>query len=231
MKSRALLDFYRMENYDALTLSSREVRQGFDLWEQAAKEGAPIVVANLFSDTRGKKPVFKQSVLKKEQGDKLAVIGFLSASAWGARQDTSGKYRYQDPLVMTKLIKKVAQKSDHLTVIGEFSAAEADTLVSRFPEIDLVVSSGIKSAERARTVGHSVIIGSNNRGYYANYVDFALESADSTTFVPNTQTLDESIPLDSTMQQFVNTVNENIKSAAAQSAAVPAAPVATPSQK
>lgn len=230
MKSRALLSFYRMENYDAVTLSSREAQQGFDIWVQAAKEGAPIVVANLFSDSRGKKPVFKQSVLKKDQGDKLAVIGFLSRSAWNSRRDTS-KYGYQDPLAMGKLIRKVAKKSDHLTVIGEFSAAEADTLVAHFPEIDLVVSSGIKSAERARTVGRSVIIGSNNRGYYANYVDFALESADSASFVPNTQTLDESIPIDSTMQQFVNAVNANIKTAVAQSTAVPAAPAPAPSQK
>ncbi len=229
LKTRALVNFYRMERYDAVTLSSREVQQGFGMWEQAAQEGAPIVVANLFADSRRKKTVFTPYVLKKDQGDKLAVIGFLTRSAWNSRLDTSAKYSFQDPLTMGKLIKKVAKKADHLTVIGEFSSAEADTLVAHFPEIDLIVTSGIKSAERARAVGQSVIIGSNNRGYFGNYVDFAFQAADSTSFAPSTQTLDESIPIDSTVQKFVNTVNESIK--AAPAVAAPAVPAPAPAKK
>jgi len=220
MKTRALIDFYRMEGYDAVALSSHEIQQGFPLWEQAFKSGAPIVVANLFSDSRHKRPVFTPYVIKKDHGDKLAVIGFVTESAWKSRLDTTSSFAFVPPIAMGKLIKKVAKKSDHLTVIGEFTGAEADTLVAHYPQIDLLITSGIKTSERARTVGESVIIGSNSRGYYGNYVDFAFKASDSTSFTPTQQTLDESIPVDSTVQQFVNTVNQNMK--------VPAQPVIPP---
>jgi len=211
MKAVAMLGFFQMEHYDAVTLSSRETQRGFAMWEQAAQGGAPIVVANLFKDPRGKLPVFTPHVIKKDGGRNLAVIGLISESAWNSRADTSATYVFKSPLAMGRVIKRVAKKSDHLTVLGEFTTAEADTLVSHFPEIDLVVSSGIKSAERARLVGNSVIIGSANRGYYGNYIDFSLDSSDSTHFHPEIKTLDESIPVDTAVQNFVNSVNQQIK--------------------
>ena len=207
-----------MEGYDAVTLSTREMGQGFPLWEQAAKDGAPIVVANLYKDARRKKTVFKPYVIKKDHGHTMAVIGLLTETAWRAMTDTTVHYGYRSPVEMGKLIAKVAKQSDHLTVIGDFSAGETDSLVAHFPQIDLVVSSGIKSAERARTIGNTVVIGSSNRGYFGNYVDFAFDKSDSTRFHPSTQTLDESIPVDSTIFQFVNTVNQNVKTVANQPA-------------
>ena len=213
LKTRALLDFYRMEQYDAVTLSTREMSKGLGMWEQAAKDGAPIVVANLFADARGKKPIFKPYIVKQEKGQDLAVIGLISESVWNARKDTAMQCTFRAPHEMGKLIKKVAKKSDHLTVIGEFTTVEAETLASRFPEIDLIVTSGIKNAERARTVANTVIIGSSNRGYYGNYVDFAAEPTDSVRFSTKVQTLDESIPIDSSVQHFVDAVNHDIKTA------------------
>ena len=190
MKAVAMLGFFQMEKYDAVTLSSRETQRGLTMWEQAAQNGAPIVVANVFKDRRAKTPVFEPYVIKEDGGRKLAVIGFMAESAWKSFLDTTESYIYKSPLLMGKVIKKVAKKSDHLTVIGEFTTAEAETLVSHFPEIDLVVTSGIKSAERARQVGNAVIIGSANRGYYGNFIDFTLDSSDSTGFGPETKTLD-----------------------------------------
>lgn len=208
---QALLNFYRMEGYEAVTLSSREAQQGFAVWEQAATDGVPIIVANLFRDKRGKKTVFKPYVVKEDHGDRLGVIGMLSESAWKTRRDTATAHGFKPPLEMGKLIKKVAKKTDHLTLIGDFTPAESDTLVMHFPEIDLVVSSGIKSAERARTVGNTMVIGSGSRGYSANYVEFNFDLSDSTRFRSTTQALDESVPVDSTMQNFVNSVNLAIK--------------------
>jgi 2',3'-cyclic-nucleotide 2'-phosphodiesterase (5'-nucleotidase family) len=213
IKLRALLDFYRSQAYDALTLSTREVQLGLAPWEQAEKEHTPIVVANLYRGKHGKKLLFKPYVIKKDHGHQLGVIGFLSESAWKARRDTTLDASIQSPLAMGKLIKKVAKKSDHLTVIGDFTPAETDTLAKHFPVIDLIVSSGIKSAERARTVGNTVIIGSGSRGYFANYIDFAFNPADTVRFRPTAQSLDESLPVDSTVLKFVTQVSETIKSA------------------
>lgn len=208
---QALLNFFRMEGYEAVTLSTREAQQGFAIWEAAATDGVPIVVANLFRDKRGKKTVFKPYVIKEDHGDRLGVIGMLTESAWKTRRDTATVHGFKPPLEMGKLIKKVAKKTDHLTVTGDFSPAESDTLVMRFPEIDLVVSSGIKSAERPRTVGNTMIIGSGTRGYSANYIDFTFDRTDSTRFHSTARTLDESVPVDSTVQSFVNSVNLAIK--------------------
>jgi len=216
IKLRALLDFYRSQGYDAVTLSSREVKLGLTPWERAKAEHTPIVVANLYRGRHGQKLLFKPYVIKQDQGHRLGVIGFLSESAWKARRDSTLDASIQPPLAMGKLIQKVAKKSDHLTVMGDFTPAETDTLAKHFPEIDLIVSSGIKSAERARTVGNTVIIGSATRGYFANYIDFAVNPADTMRFHANAQSLDESVPVDSTVLNFVTHVNETIKSAAAQ---------------
>jgi len=177
LKTRALLEFYRMEGYDAVTLSGREVQTGLAVWEQAAKEGAPIVVANLFRDKHSKKTVFKPYVIKKDHGEKLGVMGLLSESAWKTRRDTATTRGFKSPLDMGKLIKKLAKKTDHLTVAGDFTPAETDTFAAHFPEVDLVISSGIKSGERARTLGRTVIIGSASRGNFGNYLEFSFNSS------------------------------------------------------
>ena len=215
LKLHVLLDFYRTQKYDALTLSTREVQLGLKPWIQN-RDSLPIVVANLFPGNGGPKPLFKPYVIRQDRGRKIGVIGFVSESAWKARRDTTLDATVQPPVAMGKLIRKVAKKTDYLTVLGDFTFGEADSLAAHYPEIDLIVSSGIKSADHPRQIKNTVIIGSATRGNFANYIDFSTDPADTAHFHPFAQTLDESVPVDSSVLKYVTHVNEAMKAKTGQ---------------
>lgn len=211
VKTRTLVEFYRNYNYDAIGLSSRELRFGIPEWTLVASEGVPILAANVFSDQTAKRPLFEQWVVKKDRGTRLGVIGFVSGSAWASRADTLQQLYLTSPYEMQKFVRKVARKCDHLTVLGEFTAAESDSLARTYPEIDLILSSGIRSAERPREVGNAVILGMQNRGYSCNYIEWNLAAADSTSkFRAAAATLDASIPEDSTMVRALSSAKEEM---------------------
>jgi 2',3'-cyclic-nucleotide 2'-phosphodiesterase (5'-nucleotidase family) len=171
IRVRTLADFYRTFHYDAVGLSSRELSFGVGMWKDAAHDGVPIIAANLFKDKRCKKPIFKSFVIKDDHGDRFGVIGLVSESAWRARADTSAPVFFRSPFTQGKLIRKVAKKCDHLTVLGEFTTAEADSLIHLFPQISVVVASGVR-ADQVTQVGNSLVVGSSTRGNYASYVDW-----------------------------------------------------------
>ena len=211
IKVRATTDFYRDLHYDAVGLSSREIGFGIGMWENAAKDGVPVIAANVCKDQRGKKPVFKPYIIKEDHGDRFGIIGFVSSDAWKAYSDTTRKLYLKSPFEMGKLIRKVAKKCDHLTVIGEFTTKDADSLIRMFPEINVVVSSGIKS-DQVTKVGNSLIVGSSTRGNYGSYVDWTYAPADTALhYVNMQQVLDPTVPEDTMVVRLLSKMNETIK--------------------
>lgn len=228
VKARAFADFYRDQHYDGIALSTREMSAGLALWQAAAADGAPILAANLFDNAPprkrgffsrlfGRKPQpqtpFQQYVIRESLGDRLAVIGFISDTAWRARKDTTAAYTYVSPYDMGDLIARVADKCDHLTVIGEFSSLEADSLVKRYPAIDLVASSGIRTDHVVR-VGNSLIAGVSTRGYYGNYIDWNLAATDTMLdYNSQTRVLDESLANDSSAVRLISGIHDRVQKA------------------
>jgi 2',3'-cyclic-nucleotide 2'-phosphodiesterase (5'-nucleotidase family) len=214
IKVRTMADFYRSLGYDAVGLSSRELSFGVDMWKEAAHDGVPVLAANLFKDKKGKKPLFKTFIIKEDRGDRLGVIGFVSESAWRAHTDTASHVYYRSPFTQSKLIRKVAKKCDHLTVLGEFTSLEADSLIRLFPQISVVVASGVR-ADQVTRVGNSLIVGSSTRGNYATYVDWNYAPADTgLTYVNRQQVLDTSVPEDTSVVRLVGQMNEKLKAPA-----------------
>jgi hypothetical protein len=215
VKARAFADFFRDMKYDAVTLSSRETMFGMDVWTSAWKSGCPLIAANLFSDQKGKKPFFEgkqdggrktngQFVIREDHGEKLAVIGFIGEAAWKARHDTTGTMSWRSPFMMGDLIRKIAKKSDYLTVIGEFSQGEADSLAKLYPQIKTIVSSAIRS-DQVLKKGSTLVTGVTSRGNFGNWVQWNWALPDTgVNYVSRTQPLDESVPEDSTVLKFVS---------------------------
>jgi len=214
LKLRTLGDFYRTSHYDAVGLSSRELSFGVGMWKEAAQSGVPVLAANLFKDKRGKKPVFKPFVIKEDHGSRFGVIGFVSESAWRAHTDSTDRVFFRSPFTQAKLIRKVAKKCDHLTVLGEFTSLEADSLIRLFPDINVVVASGVR-ADQVSRVGNSLIVGSSTRGNYATYVDWKYTPADTAlTYENKQQLLDDSVPMDTTVVRMLGQMNDKIKAPA-----------------
>jgi 2',3'-cyclic-nucleotide 2'-phosphodiesterase (5'-nucleotidase family) len=212
LKVETLADFYRTFHYDAVGLSSREIGFGLTTWTEAASDGVPVLAANLFKDKKGKKPLFKPFVVKEDHGSRFGVIGLVSESAWRAHTDTTDGVVFRSPFTQAKIIRKAAKKCDHLTVLGEFSTEEADSLIRLFPEIDVVVASGVRTDQVTR-VGNSLVVGSSSRGNYAQYVDWKYTPADTAlTYVNKQQVLDPTVPEDSTAVRLLSQMNERIKS-------------------
>jgi 2',3'-cyclic-nucleotide 2'-phosphodiesterase (5'-nucleotidase family) len=222
VKARGYGDFYRKMNYDAVALSSREVSYGFGLWKDLSANGLPILAANVFSDPKGKKPMFRKShdqngqfLIKKDRGDRLGVIGLVSETAWRARRDTSGHVSFKSPYLMADFITKIAKHVDHLTVVGEFTMPEADSLAKLCPLISVIVSSGLHSDQASRE-GKVVIVGMGGRGNNGNYLDWNFSAADTiSNFTNKTQVLDTSVPEDSATVRLVADLNSRVKATGA----------------
>jgi 2',3'-cyclic-nucleotide 2'-phosphodiesterase (5'-nucleotidase family) len=188
---------------------------GLAEWKIARENGLPVVAANVFADKALKKSLFAPYVIKEDHGAKLACVGLVSATAWKARQDTATAAWFKSPYDMQKLMTKAAKKSDHLTVIGEFTPHECDSLAGRYPDVDLIVSSGIKSGDRPREVGTTIIVGSQSRGYYGNYVEYVdlhnrREDSTAARYRASTTTLDPNLPEDSTTAKMLERVQQQI---------------------
>jgi hypothetical protein len=222
VKAVALSRFYRKMNYDAVGLSSRETAFGFDFWRSLAKDSLPVLAANVFSDPKAKKPLFKgwkskhvksngQYLIKEDHDQKIGVISFVTPSAWKARKDTSSAVTYRSPYECGDLIKKLRKKCDELVVTGEFTLQEADSFARVFPDVNMIVSSGIRADQLTRQ-GKTAIVGSSSRGNFANYVEWKPASADTNlTFVNKTQVLDSTVPEDSTWTKTLQQVSEQVK--------------------
>lgn len=223
----AFADFYRTANYDAIALSSRETGFGFEMWRKAAEEGLPVLAANVFLPASGKRsffgklfggkpkatPAFQQCLIREDRGQKLGVIGFVAPMAWKAFKDTSGAYIYQSPFEMDDLIRRSAKRCDHLTVIGEFTDKEADSLARAFPEIGMIASSSIRT-DAPTTVGKTVLVGTVIRGSNANFVDLLPVVSDSGAFYANNRAvLDGSVPEDSTILNLISSAKQRINQA------------------
>lgn len=210
-KVRTLFDFYRKTGYDAVSLSQREMAYGVDFWKDIARDGVPVLAANLFKDKSGKKPVFATHVIKEDHGDRFGIIGFVSETTWRGHRDTTDHLHFKSPFTQEKLIRKVAKKCDHLTVLGEFTSLEADSLIRMFPEINVVVSSGIR-ADQVTKVGNSLIVGSSTKGNYAQYVDWNYTASDTAlVYVNKHQVLDPTVPEDSSVIKLIGQMHERIK--------------------
>ncbi len=223
----AFADFYRKMDYDAVGLSSSETSHGLTMWRDVAEQGLPVVAANIFESSSGKsflsrifggngeKPVFEQFIIREDHGQRLGVIGFLSPTAWKALPDSGAGLVYKSPFEMAKLVRKADRKCDHLTIVGEFTSAEADSLARAFPEVDVIISSAIRN-DNAVTVGNTVIVGSTARGNNVNYVDLLPSSSDSLQYITKTLALDGSVPEDSTVARLLIDAKDRISSAGQQ---------------
>lgn len=182
IKVTALTDFFRDVGYDAIALSSRETSFGFEFWREQADHHLPVLAANVFTDPKAKKPLFKgwksgsirsngQYLLKDVPGGRIGVVGFVTESAWNARRDPADGFTFRSPFDCEKLMRKACKQCDVLIVTGEFKREEADSFAHKFPEIDLIVSSGIRTDQLVRQ-GTTSIIGTTARGYFANYLEW-----------------------------------------------------------
>ncbi|MBK6764896.1 MAG: hypothetical protein IPG71_00935 [bacterium] len=195
-RSNILLSFYRDEHYDAVALGQQELNSPLAYWQGNADKGLPIVCANLFLGERSKTPVFEPYRWYERAGLRMAVVGLVMPRSLQGCPD-SASVRVDSPFKMQKFFKKLMKRTDHLTLIGDFNAAEADSLVQLYPFVNLIVTSN-GAVTATRTLGNTVISSCGAKGYFGDYVQMELpeSKSDSVKFNSVRATLDVKIPAD-----------------------------------
>lgn len=202
-RSNLLMQFYRDEHYDAVAIGQQELNSPLSVWQAAAEGGLPIVCANLFAGQREKTPVFEPYRWYERAGLRMAVVGLVMPRSLQASPD-SASLRVDSPYEMKKFFKKLMKRTDHLTLIGDFNAEEADSLAHTYPFVNVIVSSN-GAITATRTTGSTVISSCGAKGYYGEYVQMQLpdSKADSVDYRSVRETLDVKIPADTFYEKRV----------------------------
>jgi hypothetical protein len=210
VKARATAEILRMIGYDGMALGSREMALGVGMWLQAAHDSLPILAANLFADDRFRRPLLSTPfVVKRHAGQNIVIMGLVSDSAWKTCPDCRSVF-WKDPFRMISELRKAAGKGDFLTVIGEFTHAEAESLARAAPEISMIVSSGLVYDE-GELVSRSVLAGTTPHGLNANVVDcFRPQRGQPPHFVSHVQSLDESVGFKLNVLNEVRRIDQRI---------------------
>lgn len=213
-------------NYDAVALGSKELGFSLDYWKTEARNGLPVLAANVFNKSnvltypKPNEPLFqtRQSNRRMDNGQffirddhdlRLGVIGFISSTAWKARKDTTSSLVFESPFEMRDLVQEVAGNCDLLTVLGEFTMQEADSLVKLMPEINLIVASNIR-VDQSQREGKAMIVGAQPRGNNGNYLEWNLANRDSTDVLSKAVSLDDGALVDSTIAKMLADVKDKL---------------------
>lgn len=201
-RKKLVVDFFQEQAYDAVALGQDELTSPLSEWIVAADSGLPIVAANLYKSKKTSKPLFEPYRMVERNGLNMAVVGLVPERAIRTSPD-SADVRVGSPYQMKKLFKKLEKKADFISIIGDFTPQEAESLAKSYPDIDLILS---PNAQAAKPVHHGnvTVMGCGSKGYFGDYVDLNLAAHDSTTARTVRETLDQAIPADTVYEHRVS---------------------------
>lgn len=196
-----LSNFFAEKKYDAIALGQDELTTHVSEWIAAADSGLPIVAANLYQNKKSNKPIFEPYKLVERGGVTMGVVGLVSERAARTCPDTS-EIGFGSPYKLKKLIKKLDKKTDLISIIGDFTPQEAESLAKAYPNIDLILSPNAQAAKPMR-FGNVTVMGCGSKGYFGDYVDLDFATHDEAATKAVRETLDAAIPADTVYEQRV----------------------------
>ncbi len=190
-----MFTFYKNENYDAITLGEAELKRPIEEWITQRDNGFPIIAANLYQGERSKKPIFEPYRTYERGGVNMVVVGLVTERVAPAIRDSS--IRVESPFEQQKLMRKLHKRADHITVIGDFTSAEAESLAMAYPFVDLIITSNPLVFHK-QVFGKTILAYCGSKGYYGDYLQMKLDRQDSTGVDLVRETLDVKIEPDTT---------------------------------
>lgn len=201
-RKKLVVDFFQEQAYDAVALGQDELTSPLSEWISAADSGLPIVAANLYGSKKSNKPLFEPYRMVERNDLTMAVVGLVPERA-AVKSPDSASVRIRSPYQMKKLFKKLEKKSDVISIIGDFTPQEAESLAKCYPNIDLILSPNAQAA-KALQFGNVTVMGCGSKGYFGDYVDLNLAVHDSATAKTVRETLDQAIPADTVYEKRVS---------------------------
>ncbi len=146
------------------------------------------VAANLV-DVKTNKPLFDPYVIKDYGNMTVGVLGLLRDADFPATTsivDTTTMRVTSTLDAAAKYIPELMRKSNALVILCELPSDDIDSLVAKYPDIDVIISTGaLRTGEQTTIVGKKTrLLGTGSSGYNGHYATLEFKPAwgDSVAF-------------------------------------------------
>ena len=209
ISTECIAKFFQMKDYQAINVSRRELSFDISLLDRLISTyQLPIISANVLHPVTDQ-PKYQPYRIVDFPGFKVGCIGFTDEVFYKFLEHAEEAPFHIQPVMEAakKWIPRVAKESDVVVVLTDMDYIAIDSLVARFPKIDIVVTSGINPTpiEKNRYY-NSLVFRTYTSGYRGTLIniDFDKSSGDSLNFRFVNPTLTSDFKDDSTMLSLVN---------------------------
>ena len=208
ISTECIAKFFQMQNYQAINVSRRELSFDISLLDRLVSTyQLPIISANVLHPVTDQ-PKYQPYRIVEFPGFKVGCIGFTAEVFYKFLEHAEEAPFHIQPVMESakKWIPRVAKESDVVVVLTDMDYIAIDSLVARFPKIDVVVTSGINPTPIEKNRYHnSIVVRTYTSGYRGTLlnIDFEKSSGDSLNFRFINPTLTSDFENDSTMLSVV----------------------------
>lgn len=150
--------------YDAVTVGEREFNYGYQyLLDLTKKSKVPVVSANI-RDKKSGKLVWKEHIIVKKQGYKVAITGLMSPTI--QLKTGADSVTIDDPLATAlRVIPELRKKADVVVLLSHIGRTEGLDLASQVEGVDVMVISHQPSLVLAsRKVNNTLTVAGGTQG-------------------------------------------------------------------
>lgn len=189
-KCQFLVNSYEDLHYDILNIARQEVSMGYETLValRDTSKSTKYVAANLI-DVKKNKPLFDPYVIKDYGNMRVGVLGLLRDADFPATTsivDTTTMRVTSTLEAAAKYIPELKRKTNALVLLCELPSDDIDSLVAKYPDIDVIISTGaLRTGETTTIVGKKTrLLGTGSSGYNGHYATLEFKPAwgDSVAF-------------------------------------------------
>jgi 2',3'-cyclic-nucleotide 2'-phosphodiesterase (5'-nucleotidase family) len=187
---------FQMLDYHAVGVSRRELSFDITQLQRLAKDyQLPIVSANVLHPITGN-PMFEPYRIINLSGMKVTCLGLTDEFYYKYLENTEEAPFGIQPVfeAAETWIPEAAKASDFLVIMTDMNYYKIDTLASRFPDIDVVVTSGVNPQPIRETVySGAVVVRTFTMGYRGTLLNIDFDKTTGDTLIHRwiSQTLTE----------------------------------------
>ncbi|MBK6764898.1 MAG: hypothetical protein IPG71_00945 [bacterium] len=182
-KCQFLVNSYEDLHYDVLNIARQEVSMGYETLValRDTTKTTKYVAANLI-DEKSKRPIFDPYVIKDYGNMRVAILGLLRDADFPATTslvDTTKMRVTSTADAAAKYIPELARKANAVVLLCELPSDDVDSLVAKYPDIDIIISTGaLRQGETTTIIGKKTrLVGTGSSGYNGHYATLEFKPA------------------------------------------------------
>jgi 2',3'-cyclic-nucleotide 2'-phosphodiesterase (5'-nucleotidase family) len=170
--------------YDVVTISNKDLSNGIELLRNAeATYGLNFVSSNIYSTQTGR-PLFNPYIIKRDHRLKVGIFGLTEELYWRDKPLMDSLKIEVRPYreIASEIVKRLRGKVDYLVLLTDLRLNSLDSLLSKNPGIDLVITTGsYQPGVRKNFESPTLEVGTGHRGYTGNLLEIPFRPQRSDT--------------------------------------------------